>query len=99
MKLVSKGEEVSNKNLAYFVGVWRASSPMSVGSHHLGSSQPKSVVNIAKLMVSGYTTVLPNSGVKKHVPKRDFVTPCYKQHLEWHKNYMVGAVTKSFKAI
>lgn len=89
----------TNRFEAYFVGVKRYSRTRSSDSNRIGKYVPVSLFNVAKKMVKAHTVVLPRSGVKKKVPKRDFVTPAYKKHKAKHEEYMRGGVSLALRSI
>jgi len=86
---------------AYFVGVKRTAPQYSSGTSQmrLGKYRSISLYNIARLMVKGYTAVLPRIGVKKKVPKRDFVTPTKKAHAKRHRELMEDSVGKVIRLL
>lgn len=89
----------SNRFEAYFVGVQRFSRTRGGDSNRLGVYKPISLFNVARKMVMAHTVVLPNNGVRKKVPKRDFVTPAYKKHKPKHEEYMRGGVSMGLRSL
>jgi hypothetical protein len=82
---------------AYFVGVKRTAPMVRADTVRLGTYKAISLFNVAKKMVKAHTVTLPRSGIKKKVPKRDFVTPAYKQHRKRHFELMEESVAKALK--
>lgn len=91
------GDGVGDMADAYFVGVKRTAPMVRADTVRLGTYRAISLFNVAKKMVKAHTVKLPRSGIKKRVPKRDFVTPAYKQHRKRHFELMEESVAKALK--
>ena len=79
---------------AWFVGVKRTAPMVQGDTKRLGTYRAISLFNVAKKMVTKHTVTLPKSGIKKNVPKRDFVSPAVKQHRKRHYELMEESVSK-----
>lgn len=82
---------------AYFIGVKRTAPMVRANTIRLGTYRAISLFNVAKKMVTKHTVVLPKSGIKKTVPKKDFVTPAYRQHRKRHFELMGESVVKALR--
>jgi len=91
------GSGVDDMMDAYFVGVKRTAPMVQAATKRLGSYRAISLFNVAKKMVTSHTVTLPGNGIKKKVPKRDFVTPAYRQHRKRHYELMEESIAKTLR--
>jgi len=91
------GSDVGDMLDAYFVGVKRTAPMVQADTNRLGTYRAISLFNVAKKMVKSHTVILPGNGIKKKVPKRDFVTPAYRQHRKRHYELMQESVAKALR--
>jgi len=88
------GEGVGDTTDAWFVGVKRTAPMVQADTIRLGTYSAISLFNVAKKMVKAHTVTLPRSGIKKKVPKRDFVSPAVRAHRKRHYELMEESVSK-----
>lgn len=88
-------KDMTNTFSACFVGVQRQAGVRGP-AHQIGTYKSVNLYNVARAQVTGYTVVLPNNGVKKVVPKRDFRKKPYEKFKDEFAEDMKTGASQAF---